>query len=162
MKATKLTVALVLGGISLVTLLPAHAAGGTCWNYRKTDKRMAKKVNKSRAKNGKSKLVLDPHLSKVARNHTRAMAGSGTLEHSTNLGSKVTRWKSLGENVGYGSSVKHLHKMFMNSDGHRANILTSAFRYVGIGTIRKNGYMWTTVVFESKKNPGTTLKMPNC
>jgi uncharacterized protein YkwD len=160
-KATKLTVALIVGGLS-IAMLPANAVGGTCWNYRAADKQMAQKINKSRSKHGKQRLSLDPHLSKVARNHTRAMAGSGTLVHSSNLGGKVTRWKSLGENIGYGGGVKQLHKLFMQSDEHRANILNGTYKYVGVGTVRKNGYTWTTVVFESKKNPGTTLKMPNC
>jgi uncharacterized protein YkwD len=143
-------------------LLPAHATAGTCWNYKSADKRMAKKINTTRSKNDKTELTLDPHLSKVARRHTRSMAKSGNVVHTSNLGSKVTGWKSLGENVGYGSNVKQLHKMFMDSDGHRANILGSSFRYVGVATVKKNGYTWTTVVFESKKNPGTTLKMPSC
>jgi uncharacterized protein YkwD len=162
MKATRLAVALLLGTLSITTFLATSAYGGACWSYRDADNKMAKRVNKSRSNSGKRKLTLDPHLSKVARKHTRSMAGSGNLVHTNNLGGKVTHWKSLGENVGYGGGVKQLHKMFMNSDGHRANILKSAFRYVGVGTIRKNGYMWTTVVFESKKNPGTTLPMPSC
>lgn len=162
MKAARLTVASVLGALAILAWVPVVATGGTCWNYRDADTRMVKKINKSRAKNDKHKLALDPHLSKVARNHTRSMAASGNLVHSSNLGSKVTRWKSLGENVGYGDSVKHLHKMFMDSAGHRENILGSSFKYVGVGTVKKDGSTWTTVVFESKKNPGTTLKMPNC
>jgi uncharacterized protein YkwD len=161
MKATKLTVALIVGAFS-ITLLPGHAVGESCWKYRSADLRMAKKINKSRSSHDKRKLSLDPHLSKVARNHTRSMTSSGSLFHSSNLGSKVTRWKSLGENVGYASSVNELHKLFMQSEGHRANILNGSYSYVGIGVIKKDGYTWTTVVFESKKNPGTTLKMPNC
>jgi uncharacterized protein YkwD len=161
MKATRLTVAVIVGAFSLA-LLPGNAIGGSCWNFRSADSRMAKKINKSRSTHDKRKLSLDPHLSKVARNHTRSMAGAGSLFHSSNLGSKVTHWKSLGENVGYATSVKELHKLFMQSEGHRANILNGSYRFVGVAVIRKNGYTWTTVVFESKKNPGTTLKMPNC
>jgi uncharacterized protein YkwD len=162
MKVARLTVVLVLGAATVTALLATTAAGGTCWNYRATDRKMAKKINKSRSKNDKRRLTLDPHLSKVARRHTRSMAGSGNLVHTKNLGAKVTRWKTLGENVGYGGGIKQLHKLFMNSEAHRANIVKSGFRYVGVGTIRKKGFMWTTVVFEGKKNPGTTLPMPSC
>jgi uncharacterized protein YkwD len=162
MKATRLGVAVATGALALTTLTPSSAAGGTCWNYRDADRQMAKKINKSRASNGKRKLALDPQLSKVARRHTRSMASEGNLVHTPNLGSKVTHWVSLGENVGFAASVKKLHKMFMASEDHKHNVLNGAFKYVGVGTVKKGDYLWTTIVFESKKNPGTTLKMPKC
>ena len=90
------------------------------------------------------------------------MAYKYTLFHSTSLGSLVTRWKTLGENVGYAGSVKKVHRAFMNSAGHRANILRSAYRHIGVGVVKKGGRIWATVVFESRRNPGTTLKMPSC
>jgi len=161
-RATRPGVAAVVFVCVISTLWPSVATAGACWSYRDADRRMAKKINKSRTNNDKGKVKLDPHLSKVARRHTRSMASDGVLTHTSNLGGKVTGWVSLGENVGYGGNVKKLHKMFMDSDEHRANILNGAFKFVGVGTVKKDGYTWTTVVFESKKNPGTTLKMPKC
>ena len=74
----------------------------------------------------------------------------------------MTRWHSLGENVGYGTSVSQLHSAFMASPLHKANILGSDYRFVGVGVAKAGGYMWVTVVFEGKRNPGTTLRMPSC
>lgn len=90
------------------------------------------------------------------------MARKRTLYHNPSLGSQVTNWRSLGENVGYAGGVKAVHRAFMRSAAHKANVLKSSYRHVGVGATKKNGYVWAAVVFESRKNPGTTLKMPSC
>ena len=136
-------------------------AAGSCWNYKGTEKKMARKINWARTHRGLARVSLDRHLSRVARVHTNAMINSRTLFHTHDLGRKVTRWNRLGENVGYGGSVKGLHRAFMRSSGHRANIL-GRFRHIGVATRRAGGRMWTTVVFESHRNPGTRLSMPRC
>ena len=162
MKLARLAVVSITSALAVTALAPATAGGNTCWDFKDADRAMAKKVNKARANNDRVKLTLDPEMSRVARSHSKTMAKKASLYHTKNLGSKVTNWKSLGENVGYGSSVKQLHKMFMASSGHRTNILKSSYRYVGVGTTRKDGTLWVTVIFESKKNPGTSLSMPGC
>lgn len=162
MKLARLAVVSLTSALALTALAPTTAGGNSCWVYKSADKAMAKKVNKARSNNGLVKLTLDPEMSKVARSHSKTMAKKASLYHTKNLGQKVTNWKSLGENVGYGSTVKQLHQLFMGSSGHRANILKPSYRYVGVGSTRKNGTLWITVIFESKKNPGTSLGMPNC
>jgi uncharacterized protein YkwD len=143
----------------LTTSSPVVA--GSCWTYRDAEKRMAGKINRARNHRGLRRLRLDRHLSRVARVHTNAMIESRQLFHTSNLGRKVTRWNRLGENVGYGGSVTTLHRAFMRSSGHRANIL-GRFRYIGVATRRAAGRMWTTVVFEHYRDPGTRLWMPRC
>jgi len=148
--------------LCLVVSSSAYAGSGSCYRHSEKDRLLAKKTNAARAHAGVRKLSLDPHLSLVARRQARAMARKRTLYHTPSLGSKVTRWRSLGENVGYASSVKRVHRAFMGSSPHKANILKSSFRHVGVGTKRKGAYVWSAVVFESRRNPGTTLKMPSC
>jgi uncharacterized protein YkwD len=137
-------------------------AAGSCYWHSKKDRLLAKKTNASRANAGVGKLKLDPQLSRVAKRQAKAMARKRTLYHTPNLGSLVTRWRSVGENVGYASGVKRVHKMFMGSSGHRSNIMKSSYRHMGTGAIRAGGNVWVAVVFESRRNPGTTLKMPKC
>lgn len=159
------TAALVLSVCTVGLLLPAAAlAGGSCYTFNDSERAFADKTNAARANAGKPKLVLDPHLSKVAMKHTREMTSKNRLFHtpSDKLGRRVTNWSRLGENVGYGSSVDSLQKAFMGSSGHRANILSGSYKYVGVGTAKRNGVLWVTVIFEGKSNPGTTLKMPTC
>jgi uncharacterized protein YkwD len=163
---TVITVGALLVALTPSAAMEAVAATGDnrCYRFRSAEKGFRTKINQARAATGKSKLKLDPELSRVARVHTRRMARQGTIFHqsSSQLGNRVTRWSSLGENVGVGSTVTSLHKAFMGSPGHKANILYSGFRNVGIGTKKKNGRLYVTVVFESKLNPGTKLWMPKC
>jgi uncharacterized protein YkwD len=92
------------------------------------------------------------------------MANKDLLYHTPGdrLTSKVTNWSTLGENVGVGNYVLELHKAFMDSHGHRDNILYSGFTHVGIGVVVRRDRMWVTVIFEGRTDPGTTLKMPRC
>ena len=162
MKLARVAVAMLLSATGLVALTPGTGITESCWNYKRADRKMAKKINGARSNHGNVRLRLDPELSKVARVQARRMADKNTLYHTKNLGTKVTNWNKVGENVGYGNSVRQLHKMFMNSSGHRANILRSSYRHVGVGSKRAGGWLWISVVFEAKKNPGTTFSMPNC
>jgi uncharacterized protein YkwD len=58
-------------------------------------------------------------------------------------------WSTWGENVGITTgSVSDLQQAFMQSPGHRANILNQGFRRVALGTYRDDdGYLWVTVFF---------------
>ena len=141
---------------------PHASAAGRCWDPKDREIAFLRKMNRARGSLGR--LRLDPQLSQVARTHTRAMTRRNELFHSSpsQLARRVTRWKLLGENVGLGSTVTSLHRAFMSSSGHRANILRDQFRHVGIGVKRRNGRLWVTVIFESYSDPGTTLRMPSC
>ena len=159
----------VLVGI-LITLFPATTAtagvpaDGGCWGYKADERGFAKKINAARSATGKAKLNLDPELSRAARKHTYEMVHKHLLHHTPEsaLRRRVTNWNTLGENVGVGGTVDSLHVAFMNSPTHRANVLYSSFRHVGVGVVRRNGRMWVTVIFEAQTNPGTTLSMPRC
>lgn len=53
---------------------------------------------------------------------------------------------SFGENIAYGQkSGKEVVNDWMNSDGHRANILTESFRYMGAGFTKKNDLYWAQI-----------------
>lgn len=135
-----------------------------CWQPRKTELRFLEKTNLARAKAARAGVRLDPELSQVARKHTRRMVATKTLFHSPRrqLRDRVTRWALLAENVGVGGGASDVHAAFMASHSHRKNILGRSFLHVGIGSVRKAGRAWVTVIFEAKKDPGTTLAMPDC
>lgn len=143
--------------LSATPASPALAQG--CWHYHRTERTFASKVNRARSHRGIDKLELDKQLTVVARRHSYEMADSNNLYHTpdSTLAGRVTHWRVLGENIGVGSSVKSLHQAFMDSDPHRANLLYSAFRHVGVGVVRKNDRIWVTFVFESAVDPGTPL-----
>ncbi len=144
-------------------LEPAQA-DSTCYRYAAADRQFTDKMNQERRNKGLGTMKLDPELSRVAKKHTSEMIAADELFHSPTpqLSSRVTRWSTLGENVGVGGDVDSLHQAFMNSPDHRENVLFKGFVHVGVGTIVKNGKMWTTMIFELRNNPGTALRMPRC
>jgi uncharacterized protein YkwD len=133
-----------------------------CWTWVEDERQMSKKVNEARSQHGRRRVELDPELSRVARYHTDEMIDANDVHHTPEktLGRRVTRWQVLGENVGRGYDVNSLHKAFMNSPTHRDVILRPTFTYVGIGARQHRGSLWITVLFEERRNPGTTMSMP--
>jgi uncharacterized protein YkwD len=147
---------LVFGGYAS----PAHTSG--CWTPKHTEKRFTHLINLARDDSSQKRLHLDPELSYLARRHSAVMLKKDLLHHSPELHDRVTNWSTIGENVGVGWSVSSLHEAFMASDGHRKNILYSAYRYVGVGVKKDGDVIWVTVVFEGQSNPGTSLKSAPC
>ena len=159
----------LIAGMLLSSVSPSVPASATraswgCWNVKSAERAFTQKMNGARSNNGASKMYLDKQLSKVARTHARVMANDNSLFHQSTgkLTSRVTRWRTLGENVGMGGTVSQLHRAFMASPGHRANILSGSFKHVGVGTVEKNNTLFVTVVFEGDRDPGTTLRPPRC
>ena len=116
------------------------------------------KINASRAANGLAALSVDGGLRSHARNHTQDMIDAGEIYHSSGDELKAAAgsgWSKLGENVGRGGTVDSLHKAFMDSAGHKANILGD-YNYAGIGTASSDGVLYVTVVFMKKGGGSTT------
>lgn len=109
----------------------------------------AAKVNYSRRIREIRTLTVRTHLSEVARRHSQRMASRGSLYHNGSLAEQVDgAWRELGENVGRGWDVTSIHKAFMNSDGHRDNILYSRWDSVGVGVAHAaDGRIYVTQVF---------------
>jgi hypothetical protein len=109
-------------------------------------------INSSRASNGLGPLSVDGGLAAHAGTHTQDMMNAGSIYHSTSAelaAAGGSGWSKMGENVGKGQSPSSLHTAFMNSAGHRDNILGD-YNYVGIGTGSSGGYLYVTVVFMKK------------
>jgi hypothetical protein len=130
----------------LVTLLPspapAHAGvdGGA-------EGQFVARVNEARASAGLPALQVAGDLTAVARRHSERMASQQSLHHNPNLGSDVSGWQKVGENVGRGPSVGAIHDAFMASASHRANILGGDWTEVGVGVVVRDGELWVTQVF---------------
>lgn len=108
-------------------------------------------VNIERRKNGLAPLTEDWQLSRVARYKSEDMRDKGYFSHtSPTYGSPFDMMKSFGisyrsagENIAKGqSSPEAVVKAWMNSSGHRANILNKSFTHIGVG-YAKTGNYWT-------------------
>jgi uncharacterized protein YkwD len=104
------------------------------------------KIDHARAKHGLAPLKAKPKLMKYARHHSSAMAAQDDLFHTGNFG-VVCCWSMIGENIAYNASVRRVHRAFMHSPGHRANILNPHMRRVGVGIVERNGQLWVTEIF---------------
>ncbi len=123
-----------------------------------TESQFLSKINASRSANGMGPLTVDSGLRAHARTHTQDMISAGEIYHSTSAelaAAAGSGWSKLGENVGRGSTVSSLHEAFMNSSGHRKNILGD-YNYVGIGTGTSDGRLYVTVVFMKKGGSSAT------
>ncbi|MGL6113898.1 MAG: CAP domain-containing protein [Cetobacterium sp.] len=111
-------------------------------------------VNKERIKHGISPLKLNKKLNKIALNKSNDMAKYNYFSHtSPNLGSPFDQMKKnkihyiiAGENIAKGQNTpEYVFKMWMESKGHRKNILNPRFDEMGIGKDTFNKNIWTQV-----------------
>jgi hypothetical protein len=104
-------------------------------------------INIERAGEGLAPLATYFDIADDAHAHSLVMMTTGNLHHNPDLASVTTGWSALGENVGVGPTVESLHTAFMNSPGHRANVLGD-YNYIGIGVEVESAHkMWATMVF---------------
>lgn len=100
-------------------------------------------LNKERASKGLRPVIADPTLREIARSHAKDMLARGYFSHYTpeglspfdRMANGNIRYAAAGENLALAPSVALAMQGFMNSPAHRANILSSEFGKVGIGTI---------------------------
>lgn len=108
-------------------------------------------VNAERAKYGLSALTLDAALCGYARVKSQDMHDQGYFSHtSPSYGSPFDMMRNFGvsyqyagENIAMGySSPAAVVNAWMNSEGHRANILSANYTSIGVGYVADGGY-WT-------------------
>jgi len=105
-------------------------------------------LNQARWSSGLAGLIRNPAMDAVAADWAAQMAASGTMSHNPAYSSQIPGgWTRAGENVAQGHpSGAAMHDGWMNSSGHRANIL-GQFTDVGIAFLRAGGTTWGVQVF---------------
>lgn len=126
--------------LALGSVVAAHASGDA-------EAELTSLVNAERAAAGLPALQVSGDLVDVARRHSSRMASSGTLQHNPHLGSEVSNWTRVTENVGQGPDARAIHDALMASSSHRANILDGAVSQVGVGVVVAGDTLWMTQVF---------------
>ncbi len=108
-------------------------------------------VNEIRVKNGLNPLTADWELSRVARYKSQDMKDNNYFSHTSPVyGSPFTMMKNFG--ISYRSAAENIAKGqktpqavvngWMNSSGHRANILNATYKKIGVGYVPSGNY-WT-------------------
>lgn len=116
-------------------------------------------ANAERAKSGCGPLTLNSKLGSAAQGHSEDMAERDFFDHTNpdgkDPGDRVTaagyKWTTYGENIAAGQRTPaSVMDSWMNSSGHRANILNCSFKEIGIGYQQGSGGPWWTQNFGAR------------
>ncbi|MFI5775695.1 CAP domain-containing protein [Nocardia sp. NPDC051570] len=151
--ATKRSLSATIGlsAFAIATLAGAASAVAAPQSDSSADE-VIRLTNAERAKAGCSPLKAESHLTKAAQAHTEDMASHGFMDHNSSKGDPGDRISAAGyraqtwaENIAQGySSAADVVDGWMNSSGHRANILNCGLRDIGVGVAKgKGGTYWT-------------------
>lgn len=144
----------------LVLAVPAPALGAGESGAGDTEAVIAQRFADERARAGLAAVPRSADLDAVARDWARRQAADGQMKHNPNLRDQVQPAKAWYENVGFVRGVPsalsyrdagaRLHQMWMDSDGHRANILRTPLTDVGFGVASNGDEVYATVVFRDQ------------
>ena len=129
--------AFLLSVVMAVTATLAHAED------------MAEMISQYRRQHGLSTVKTDPQLTAIAERQAKAMAASGTMDHSV-AGPFASRISGVStgmasENIAAGSSTwAETFRMWQNSPGHNANLLQSKADIVGVAVARNDQARYKT------------------
>lgn len=149
-------VAIALLAAMFTTTLPAlDAEAATAVRIRL---QLQGKINKARQDRGLRPLKVSTLMTEYAKAHARNMGNQGEIFHD----SALELWNEVpvgawwrAENVGFVTAgtgeAKRMHRAFMRSDGHRANILKRRATHMGIGVVKMNGKVWVVERFADMK-----------
>lgn len=120
------------------------------------------KVNEERVANGVSPLSYNTTMEKYARIKSQDMGDKNYFDHkdlngnliTTNMKNDGVSYRAWGENIAYISGVSDPNALaqqfmtnWMNSEGHRKNILSNNFSSIGIGVYKVGNKVYATQEF---------------
>ena len=120
------------------------------------------KVNEERSKNGLAPLSYNSTMERYARIKSQDMGDRGYFDHNNPEGELITAqmqrdgvsYSSWGENIAYIGGVSDAATLanqfmtnWMNSSGHRANILSTNFTSIGVGVYKIGNTVYATQEF---------------
>jgi Cysteine-rich secretory protein family/S-layer homology domain len=118
------------------------------------------KINDARADAGVRTLTMASDITDGVRDWSEWMSNN-SFQHTSSAKRKEILPDGAftnGENIAWRwdpaqVDCSQIHQMFMNSSGHRANILNSSWRYVGLGAyVESDGTWWVTEIFFDATN----------
>lgn len=130
---------------------PVPPEPGGCGNS--VEQAQLRETNVARREGGLVELRCDPLATLVARGHSQDMCDLGYFSHTSRDGRSFTDRLDAGgvmygwaaENIAYGQTTPaEVHRVWMDSPGHRRNILTGRYTRIGVGYVHCDGrHYWT-------------------
>jgi uncharacterized protein YkwD len=133
--------------VAVVALVAALSLLTAC--LQSTQSQVLSELNQDRTANKLHALPTQIDAQRKAQAWATKLASENKLYHSTltdGISGKV-KWCSIGENVGYGPNVPTIEDAYMNSPGHRANILNTKWNGAGVGYAVNGNRVFTVQVF---------------
>ena len=135
-------------------IYPSSSSSGSTGNTSQTasmnanEKEVFNLINEQRTKNGLQALKVDDEVQRVARIKAQDMVDSNYFSHTSPtygspfdmLKSFKVSYKSAAENIAGNSSNSSAVTSWMNSSGHKANILNGSYTHTGIGVVSSSKY----------------------
>ncbi len=117
-------------------------------NMTNDEKEVFDLINKQRTNNGLKALKVDSEVQRVAKIKAQDMVNNNYFSHNSPtygspfdmLKSFKVSYKTAGENIAGNSSNSAAVTAWMNSSGHKANILNSSYNYTGVGVVSSPKY----------------------
>ncbi|MBZ5508085.1 MAG: CAP domain-containing protein [Acidobacteriia bacterium] len=142
---------LLMAGICMAEAKPAWSAD----ERQIAEKQIFDQLNQERQGAGLPALEWSEQAAQAARNHAQAMVENGQLSHqfpgerslAERIGATGARFTLAAENIARTGYVEDVHPALMNSRGHRANILSSAYNAVGIGVMEHQNKIYVAQDF---------------
>lgn len=154
MKKTLLRILVAL--FALVFAVPLSVNADDACSVSQTEQTLYRLLSEDRARYGLSELILDEELCCIARIKSQDMVDNGYFAHQSptygNIRSMLSSFgisfRSAGENIARSRSVYHSNAAFLSSNGHRRNMLSTAYTHVGVGVVtNENGFVTVTEIF---------------
>ncbi len=131
-------------------LSPVKTCSGRTIELNSNQKQILALHNRARADRGLPRMCVDPKLTRAARAHSQEMLYGDYFSHDSHNGetsgerlerfgytSRGYSYYTVGENIAWGNgpsgSPDSIFGRWMDSSGHKANILNKDFRQIGIG-----------------------------
>lgn len=113
-------------------------------------------ANQARSAAGAGPLQWDPALAIAARKHCLRMAAEGPISHrydgeldlSERAGQAGAHFSLIEENVAVGPTPARIHDEWMNSAGHRDNLLNPNVDRVGVAVVASRGVLYAVADYE--------------
>ena len=138
--SARLTARVLVAGLLIAVL-------ASCRPMSESETNLFVATNKLREQNGLPAYAQQEGLVDQARDWAKTLAARSTLDHSDPYAWAVA-WTAVAENVAYGSSAEKVFADLASSDSHRANMLSTKYTHMAVGTARgKDGNVYAVQLF---------------
>jgi len=155
-----LSKALVITTFALGPIAPylhSQSAFATENNLTVAEQYLFAAANQARVSQGLSPLRLDPVLTEASAQHAREMASHATISHqfegepelATRGANAGAQFSVISENVGEAPTSVIIHDLWMQSPGHRANLLDPSVDSIGIAIVTRDNQLYAVEDFAS-------------